>query len=294
MFGANSRPLTGRLRNVRRLLVGTSAALSMVLLLGVGTAVAAPVHAGGGWGRASTTTPAAKGSFGVYLPAHNLTQGDIALQFAMSQVGKPYLYGGAGPDRVRLLRPRDGGLGQGGVSLDHYTGYQVHEGAPVARANLRPGDLVFFGTASDVYHVGLYVSGDQGGLMVDAPHTGAFVRVEQIWWSDYYTRSGRLLAAGPISAAWTSAGRPAACRRSDRSRSTAGSCPRRRPAGSSSPQRGQGRPVRACTLTAGPLLRLQIRRAEALGRLIASRSVPVIASYSVAARRGEVRGRFER
>jgi cell wall-associated NlpC family hydrolase len=74
-----------------------------------------------------------------------------------------------------------------GVSLDHYTGSQVHEGTPVARNALQPGDLVFFGTANDVYHVGLYVSGDQGGLMVDAPHTGAFVRVEQIWWSDYYT-----------------------------------------------------------------------------------------------------------
>ena len=106
MFGANGATNTdpntqrsvGRMRRVRRLFVGTSAALCMVLVLGIGPAVAAPVHAGGGWGRASTTTPAARGSFGVYLPAHNLTQGDIALQFALSQVGKPYLYGGAGPN----------------------------------------------------------------------------------------------------------------------------------------------------------------------------------------------------
>jgi len=195
MFGANSAtntdlnsaPLTGRLRSVRRLLVGMSAALSMVLLLGVGTAVAAPTHAGGGWGRASTTTPAAKGSFGIYLPAHNLTQGDIALQFALSQVGKPYLYGGAGPNAYDCSGLAMVAWSKAGVSLDHYTGSQVHEGIPVARTALQPGDLVFFGTANNVYHVGLYVSGDQGGLMVDAPHTGAFVRVEQIWWSDYYT-----------------------------------------------------------------------------------------------------------
>jgi peptidoglycan DL-endopeptidase CwlO len=187
MFGANIRSLTGRLRNVRRLLVGTSAVLSMVLVLGVGPAVAAPVHAGGGWGRASTTTPAAKGSFGIYLPAHNLTQGDIALQFALSQVGKPYLYGGAGPNAYDCSGLAMVAWSKAGVSLDHYTGSQVLEGKPVARNALQPGDLVFFGTANDVYHVGLYVSGDQGGLMVDAPHTGAFVRVEQIWWSDYYT-----------------------------------------------------------------------------------------------------------
>jgi len=41
---------------------------------------------------------------------------------------------------------------------------------------LEPGDLVFFGQgASDVTHVGLYL-GD--GDMIDAPHTGASVRIE--------------------------------------------------------------------------------------------------------------------
>jgi cell wall-associated NlpC family hydrolase len=195
MFGASSATNTGpnglsrigRSSRARRLVVGTSAALSAVLMLGAGTAVAAPTHAGGGWGRSTTTTPATRGAFGVYLPAHNLTQGDIALQFALSQVGKPYLYGGAGPNAYDCSGLAMVAWSKAGVSLSHYTGTQVFQGTPVARTALRPGDLVFFGNASNVYHVGLYVSGDQGGLMVDAPHTGAFVRVEQIWWSDYYT-----------------------------------------------------------------------------------------------------------
>jgi cell wall-associated NlpC family hydrolase len=194
MFGAKGATNTdpdghpsGRVQSARRLIVAAGTALSLVLVLGVGTAVAAPTHAGAGWGRTATTAPAARGSFGVYLPAHNLTEGDIALQFALAQVGKPYLYGGAGPNSYDCSGLAMVAWAQAGVSLSHYTGTQVFEGTPVARNALQPGDLVFFGTASNVYHVGLYVSGDQGGLMVDAPHTGAFVRVEQIWWSDYYT-----------------------------------------------------------------------------------------------------------
>jgi cell wall-associated NlpC family hydrolase len=45
-----------------------------------------------------------------------------------------------------------------------------------AGGSLLPGDLVFFGSGpTGVSHVGLYIG---GGLMIDAPHTGAFVRVE--------------------------------------------------------------------------------------------------------------------
>jgi cell wall-associated NlpC family hydrolase len=45
---------------------------------------------------------------------------------------------------------------------------------------VRPGDLVFFGTGpSGVDHVGIYVG---SGLMIDAPHAGAVVRVEAADW----------------------------------------------------------------------------------------------------------------
>jgi cell wall-associated NlpC family hydrolase len=48
---------------------------------------------------------------------------------------------------------------------------------------LQPGDLVFFGaSASDVTHVGIFLG---NGEMVDAPHTGAVVRVEPYNWPDY-------------------------------------------------------------------------------------------------------------
>ena len=48
----------------------------------------------------------------------------------------------------------------------------------VSYAQAQPGDLVFF-DSPDVGHVGIYLG---GGMMLDAPHTGAFVRIEPIWW----------------------------------------------------------------------------------------------------------------
>ena len=48
---------------------------------------------------------------------------------------------------------------------------------------IEPGDLVFFGTSlSNITHVGIYIGSN---LMIDAPHTGAFVRIEDYRWSDF-------------------------------------------------------------------------------------------------------------
>lgn len=75
---------------------------------------------------------------------------------------------------------------QAGVSLPHYTVAQYDDTAHVPIADLQPGDLVFFG--SSIYHVGLYIG---GGQMIDAPYTGAFVRVDSIYWPDLQPDGGR-------------------------------------------------------------------------------------------------------
>jgi peptidoglycan DL-endopeptidase CwlO len=103
-----------------------------------------------------------------------------ALKWALSRVGDPYVFAAAGPDEFDCSGLTMWAYAQVGISLVHYTGSQWNEGMHVPISQLEPGDLVFF--YPDISHVGMYV-GD--GMMVDAPHTGAFVRVEPIFWDEY-------------------------------------------------------------------------------------------------------------
>jgi peptidoglycan DL-endopeptidase RipA len=101
-----------------------------------------------------------------------------AVQAAESQIGKPYEWGAAGPDSYDCSGLVMWAYAQVGVSLDHYTGYQWNEGAHIPTSSLRPGDLVFFATDTNdpntIHHVGMYIG---NGSMVEAPYTGANVRI---------------------------------------------------------------------------------------------------------------------
>jgi cell wall-associated NlpC family hydrolase len=109
-----------------------------------------------------------------------------ALHDAESQIGKPYQWGAAGPSTYDCSGLVLWSYAQVGVHLDHWTGDQWNEGAHVSRSELRPGDLVFFATntsdPSTIHHVGMYVG---NGEMVDAPFTGADVRYDSAFRSDY-------------------------------------------------------------------------------------------------------------
>jgi cell wall-associated NlpC family hydrolase len=73
---------------------------------------------------------------------------------------------------------------QGGIDLPHYSVAQYEESTPISMGDLRPGDLVFWGTTdnpSSIHHVALY-AGD--GMIIQAPHTGANVdEVSMYSWS---------------------------------------------------------------------------------------------------------------
>jgi cell wall-associated NlpC family hydrolase len=106
------------------------------------------------------------------------TAGGIALDWALAQVGTPYIWGGETPgvgfDCSGLVQAayKVAGISLPRVAQDQYDGTaKLGLGNPV-----EPGDLIFFGGGpGDVTHVGIYVG---NGQMVDAPHTGADVRVE--------------------------------------------------------------------------------------------------------------------
>lgn len=111
------------------------------------------------------------------------------LAYAQAQLGKPYVWGAAGPDAFDCSGLTLMAWQQAGVYLSHYTGAQWAETQRVALADLAPGDLVFFGASGESsYHVGLYV-GD--GQMIEAPHTGAVVRYASIYRSDLLPYGGR-------------------------------------------------------------------------------------------------------
>ena len=110
------------------------------------------------------------------------SQGDIAANWALTQLGKPYQWGGAGPATWDCSGLTMVAWAHAGVQLLHYTGYQWQEGPHVPLSQLQRGDLLFFATntadPSTIHHVGIYIG---NGMMVDAPFTGAFVRIDSMY-----------------------------------------------------------------------------------------------------------------
>ena len=121
------------------------------------------------------------GQYPNYTPAVSGDSLEVrALREALTRLGDPYVWGAAGPNEFDCSGLVVWAYAQLGVSLPHYTGDLWNEGVHVARANLEPGDLVFF--FADESHVGIYIG---NGLMVDAPSSGQDVMVQPVMWDVY-------------------------------------------------------------------------------------------------------------
>ena len=86
----------------------------------------------------------------------------VAITYAFAQLGKPYLWGGVGPNAFDCSGLTMMAWTQAGVTLLHYTGDQINEGTRVSSyADISPGDLVLVpgsdGTVANPGHVGLYL-----------------------------------------------------------------------------------------------------------------------------------------
>jgi cell wall-associated NlpC family hydrolase len=103
-----------------------------------------------------------------------------ALREAMTRIGDAYVWGAAGPSTFDCSGLVVWAYAQLGVSLPHFTGDQWNSGVHVSRAQLRPGDLVFF--YSGISHVGIYVG---NGFMLDAPTFGIPVGIHPVMWDVY-------------------------------------------------------------------------------------------------------------
>lgn len=78
-----------------------------------------------------------------------------AVRYALAQVGKPYVWGAVGPNSFDCSGLVQSAYRSVGVSIPRVTYDQVHVGVPVARDQVRPGDLVFF--RSPPSHVAMIV-----------------------------------------------------------------------------------------------------------------------------------------
>lgn len=111
--------------------------------------------------------------------------GDIAANWALSQLGKPYVWAADGPASYDCSGLTMRAWEKVGVRIDHWTGTQWTSGPHIPLNQLKRGDLLFYGRATsnpgDIHHVGIFI-GD--GMMVHAPQTGDVVRVASMWRRD--------------------------------------------------------------------------------------------------------------
>jgi peptidoglycan DL-endopeptidase CwlO len=146
---------------------------------------------GGGGGGGGGTSPSSSysGSEAVTGAAPPARYGGV-VGIAMRYLGIPYRWGGSSPSTgfdcsgfIMYV------FAQVGVSLPHSAAAQYGYGAPVARSNLQPGDLVFF---NGLGHAGIYIG---GGSMIHSPHTGDVVKISNInsgWYASTYVGARRL------------------------------------------------------------------------------------------------------
>lgn len=96
-----------------------------------------------------------------------------AIASALNELGKPYQWGGTGPDAWDCSGLMQHAYGSIGVRLPRTSQQQMTVGEPVDRKNIQPGDLMFPYPG----HVVMYVG---GGKIVEAPRTGENVRTASV------------------------------------------------------------------------------------------------------------------
>jgi cell wall-associated NlpC family hydrolase len=164
---SSTRPSFGL---ARRALVALTLGAGMTLTSVVATAPAA--------------SAASVASAAVTAPTH---AAKVALNTALAQQGKPYAWGGSGPNSFDCSGLTSFAYKAAGIKLPRTSKAQAAVGTPVARNALKPGDLVFF--YSPVSHVGIYIG---GGKMVHAPTSGSVVKTVSVDAMGHFAGARRL------------------------------------------------------------------------------------------------------
>ncbi len=134
-------------------------------------------------------------------PAKSKASVKNVLNTAFSQVGNPYRRGGSKPETgfdcsgfVKWV------YGQYGIGLPRSSGDMMGTGTSVARKELKPGDLVFFGRKQRITHVGIYTGDNK---YIHSPSTGKRIQESSLddrARGEYYAGARRVLKPG---SSWT-------------------------------------------------------------------------------------------
>jgi cell wall-associated NlpC family hydrolase len=143
-----------------------------------GSSTGGSTTGGTGTGSGSTGGSSTGGSStGDTTPVSGSSRGATALAYARKQLGKPYRFGAAGPSAFDCSGLTLQAWKAAGVTLPRVSEQQIRVGKVVAKADLQPGDLVFFYDASAPSHVGLYVG---NGVILHAPRPGKAVEYSKL------------------------------------------------------------------------------------------------------------------
>lgn len=133
-------------------------------------------------GTASALTLAAVGGAivapGLTTKAEAATHGTKALNIAASKKGSPYSYGAVGPHRFDCSGLTLYSYKRAGKKLPRTAGQQYNKTRHISSSQRTRGDLVFFHSGRNVYHVGIYAGKNK---IWHAPKRGTVVRLEKIW-----------------------------------------------------------------------------------------------------------------
>ncbi|MEU6311365.1 NlpC/P60 family protein [Streptomyces sp. NPDC047014] len=124
-------------------------------------------------GSGSGSAKAPQGTGTVTAPATGSAAAIV--NFARAQVGKAYVMGGTGPSSFDCSGLVQAAYRQAGISLPRMSQAQSSAGTSVSLSALQPGDILYWGSKGNAYHVAVYVG---GGKFVGAqnPSTGIVER----------------------------------------------------------------------------------------------------------------------
>ena len=126
-----------------------------------------------------TVAAAAAKVGGYHIPPGVPARIATAITFALAQIGKPYVWGGTGPEGWDCSGLMMMAYRAAGITIPRGSIAQSSVGLPIYDTNqLRPGDLLFVpgsdGTVIAPGHVGMYLG---HGILVEAPHSGLRVQL---------------------------------------------------------------------------------------------------------------------